>query len=54
MDLTRKDLDKIVVDLRCDKCPQDTRCAECQEIVDEAVAATLAKGIDPRHIHVKA
>ena len=55
MDLPRKDLEMITVDLRCDKCPEGgPRCAKCQGIVDAAVAATLAEGIDPSLISVKA
>lgn len=52
MDITRKDLEKIIVDIRCDKCPvAGPRCAKCQGILDAAIAATLDEGTDARHIH---
>ena len=53
MDMTRKDLDRIVVDIRCTSCPENARCGKCQSIVDAAVATTLAEGTDPKHIHVR-
>jgi hypothetical protein len=64
MDLPRKDLDRIVVDLRCSSCPEGGRCDDCQQAVAAAVADTLAyfrgeypdwtdSQITERFIHVK-
>ena len=52
MDITSSRLQKIVCDIRCTRCPADGRCVGCQEIVDLAIASTLAQGISPDHIHV--
>jgi hypothetical protein len=42
----------ITVGLRCSDCPEHgPRCADCQATMDAAVAATLADGIDPRHVN---
>jgi hypothetical protein len=50
--LDRK-LERVVCDLRCSDCPENGRCADCQDTIDAAIAATLAAGIGPEHIHVK-
>jgi len=52
MDITRRDLDRIVVSITCTDCPEGARCDRCQSLIGMAVAATLAEGISPRHIHV--
>jgi hypothetical protein len=46
-------VERVVCDLRCSDCPENGRCADCQDTIDAAIAATLAAGIGPEHIHVK-
>lgn len=53
MDLPRNDLERIVTDLRCTDCWDGPRCDDCQDTVSAAVAATLAAGVGPEHIHVR-
>lgn len=61
-----RELERVVVDLRCTDCPPEPapRCADCQDTVDAAVASTLAhlrteypdwtdEQITARFIHVK-
>jgi hypothetical protein len=53
VDLPRRDLESITVDLRCGGCDRaPVRCGKCQAIVDAAVAATLAEGVAAEHIRV--
>lgn len=41
----------ITVGLSCSDCPQGGRCADCQDTMSAAAAATLAAGTDPRHVN---
>jgi hypothetical protein len=54
MDMGRKNLESITVDLRCNQCDTNpARCARCQGIVDAAVAATRAQGVSDNLIQVR-